>query len=63
MPNDTNYKKACEILRAAVKDADRILRRAELYISLLLDDDLQNPPHETVSGESLLETLPAPSGE
>jgi len=63
MPNDTNYKKACEILRAAVKDADRILRRAELYISLLLDDDLQNPPDETVSGESLLETLPAPSGE
>jgi len=63
MPEEADYKKACEILRAAVKDADRILRRAELYISLLLDDDLQNPPDETVSGESLLETLPAPSGE
>ncbi|MBE6996359.1 MAG: hypothetical protein E7429_06535 [Ruminococcaceae bacterium] len=63
MPEETDYKKACEILRAAVKDAERILRKAALHISLLLDDDLQNSPDETVSGESPAETLPAPSGE
>ena len=63
MPEETDYKKACELLRAVVKDANRILRRAELYISLLLDDDLQNPPDETVSGESPPETPLSPSEE
>ena len=44
MPEEVDYKKAYEILRAAIKDADRILRKANLHVSLLLDHDLQNPP-------------------
>ena len=33
MDNEFDYKDACEILEKALKDADRILRRAQLLLS------------------------------
>jgi hypothetical protein len=37
MTEEHDYKKACEILQQALWDADRILRRANLRVSLQME--------------------------
>ena len=50
MPNEPDYKKACEILDDAVQEASRTLARAHLRISLMMQSAQSSQPPEDEEG-------------